>query len=196
VADSYVEYPSKRALDLLAAIAMAVLVGPFIILAAFAIRVESRGPVIFRQLRVGRNEVPFVCYKLRTMKTDVATLPTHEIPTSSITRVGRLLRRIKLDEIPQLVNIFRGEMSLVGPRPCLTVQHELVEERRRLGVNQMRPGLTGVSQVAGVDMSDPRRLAELDATYRDSASLSTDLALIGATIFGDGRGDPAQARSL
>lgn len=163
----------------------AVLIGVCVLV----IRTDSRGPGILRQTRIGRDERPFTCFKLRTMHVDTGDRPSHEVGRSAVTRVGGVLRRTKLDELPQLLNILRGEMSFVGPRPCLPVQTALIAARRVAGVAHLRPGITGVSQVAGVDMSDPERLAILDATYLDRMGLRTDLSLILRTITGAGRGD-------
>lgn len=179
----------NRALDLLLAAAGLVVAAPVIGVCAVAIRMTSPGPAIFRQVRVGKDERPFVCLKLRTMAVNSANVPTHEIGASSVTPIGQRLRRVKLDELPQLWNILKGEMSFVGPRPCLPSQTELVEARRAYGLNRIRPGITGVSQVAGVDMSHPQKLAALDATYLPNMSLGTDLRLILATLTGAGRGD-------
>lgn len=167
-----------------------VLVAPVIGLLAIAIRRDSEGPAIFVQARVGRDGVVFGCRKLRTMRQGTSNVPTHMADAGQITRLGGFLRRTKLDELPQLWNIVRGEMSFVGPRPCLPSQVELVEERRRRGVLALLPGITGPAQVAGIDMSDPVRLAEKDAEYLRDASLLYDLRLIWRTVVkGQGRGD-------
>ncbi|MCC0035232.1 MAG: sugar transferase [Hoeflea sp.] len=153
------------------------------------VRIESKGPGIFAQERVGRNGRPFTCYKFRTMKTGTAHLGTHEVSASSVTRLGAVLRKLKLDELPQVINIFRNEISLIGPRPCLPVQRDLVEARRRLGVLALKPGISGLAQVNGVDMSDPEKLANLDARYLALESLPLDLKIIIATALGSGNGD-------
>lgn len=179
----------KRSFDLIVATAGLIVLTPVIALLLVLVRLDSPGPGLFRQTRVGREEEPFTCYKLRTMKTGTAHAATHEVGASAVTRLGRVLRRTKLDELPQLWNIVRGQMSFVGPRPCLPTQHELIEERRKHGVFALRPGITGVAQVAGVDMSDPVRLAALDATYAGSQGLGTDIGLIARTFLGAGQGD-------
>src|SRR5690606_21050344 len=132
---------------------------PVYLACLLAVRLSSPGPALFRQIRVGMSEQPFTCYKLRTMYADTRHAPSHEIGAKSVTPVGHWLRRLKLDEIPQLWNVVKGEMSLVGPRPCLPTQTELVEARRVRGVYGVRPGITGLAQVAGVDMSNPVKLA-------------------------------------
>ncbi|RVD12515.1 sugar transferase, partial [Mesorhizobium sp. M4B.F.Ca.ET.017.02.2.1] len=111
------------------------------------------------------------------------SLPTHEAPSQAITAVGKALRRAKIDELPQLWNVLRGEMSLVGPRPCLPTQTELVERRRALGVLSALPGITGLAQIRGIDMSDPRLCAETDAEYLRTASIGLDLKILLGTIY-------------
>jgi len=185
----------KRSFDLVVAVIGLVVASPIIAGCVIAIRLTSPGPAIFRQTRVGRYERSFVCLKLRTMHRDTRNLPSHEMGASAITPLGKHLRRLKLDELPQLLNILRGEMSFVGPRPCLPSQTRLIEARRGYGLERLRPGITGVAQVAGVDMSDPVRLAALDATYLQDMSLKTDINLILATAFGAGRGDRVRSDS-
>jgi O-antigen biosynthesis protein WbqP len=182
-------YPGKRALDVITASALLAVGAPILLALALAIRWESPGPGLFRQMRVGRHGKNFVCFKLRTMSENTRSAPSHEISASHVTRLGHFLRRTKLDELPQLWNIVRGEMSLVGPRPCLPIQTELIDERKARHVDRLRPGITGVSQVADVDMSIPERLANLDQTYISQMSLLTDLRLLLQTVQGSGRGD-------
>jgi O-antigen biosynthesis protein WbqP len=175
-------------LDVLASAAFLLVFWPILLIVCVAVRLSSPGPAVFAQVRVGRNERPFTCYKLRTMYVGTASLPTHQVQASSVTPLGEYLRRFKVDEIPQLCNVLIGDMSLVGPRPCLPTQTELVEARRRLGVFEVRPGITGLAQVGGIDMSDPDRLAEVDAQYVRSRSFAGDLKLIWATLRGQGVG--------
>ncbi|KQT54164.1 lipid carrier--UDP-N-acetylgalactosaminyltransferase [Aureimonas sp. Leaf454] len=173
----------KRIFDLVASLAGLVLLGWLIVLIAIAVRRNSPGPGILAQQRVGREGRVFVCYKLRTMFVGTAVVGTHEHSGAAhITGLGRFLRRSKLDELPQLWNVLKGEMSLVGPRPCLPVQTALVEARRRRGVLAVRPGITGKAQVMGVDMTEPERLAEIDAAYVAERSFFGDLALILRTV--------------
>jgi len=179
----------KRTFDVVVAIAALPFAALAILGCAIAIRLTSPGPAILRQQRVGRYEQPFICLKLRTMQINTPQAPSHETSSRAITPVGHFLRRLKLDELPQLVNIIKGEMSFVGPRPCLPTQTALVEARRRYGLQAIRPGITGVAQVRGVDMSEPERLAALDATYLRDMSIGTDIKLMLATAFGAGRGD-------
>lgn len=179
----------KRLFDIALAL---VILGPTVIIClpcVIAIRLESRGPGLFRQVRVGMNQHPFKMYKLRTMSANTGDRSSHDVPSTQITRVGSFLRRSKLDELPQVLNVLAGHMSFVGPRPCLPVQTELVAERNRRGVFAIRPGITGTAQIAGIDMSTPVELAEIDAHYIQTRSFAGDLALIWATARGSGRGD-------
>lgn len=179
----------KRIADLTIAILSLPLTVPLILLGMAAVRLTSPGPAIFRQKRVGLHGKPFTCYKLRTMYVATRDAPSHEIAAAAVTPVGKWLRRLKLDELPQIWNIIAGDMSFVGPRPCLPVQKELIAARMERGLYDIRPGITGVSQVAGIDMSDPEYLAQSDARYLENMSLMTDLRLIIATALGAGRGD-------
>lgn len=179
----------KRALDVILACVLTV---PALLLSApiaLLIVCDSKGPVLFRQVRVGRDQQPFTLLKWRTMAADTGDRPSHEVSRDRITRIGAFLRRTKLDELPQLWNVLTGDMSFVGPRPCLPSQTELIAERERHGVNRLRPGITGISQIAGVDMSDPVRLAAMDATYLWSQGLWTDLDLMIRTALNRGAGD-------
>ena len=159
-----------------------VVLSPVIVAAALAVRVTSPGPALLVQDRVGRNEAPFRCLKLRTMWKDTAAVPTHEASAGGITPVGRFLRRTKLDELPQLWNVLKGEMSFVGPRPCLLTQEALISARRRRDVYALRPGITGLAQARGVDMTDPERLAAIDAEYLAKRSLRLDAEILLATL--------------
>ena len=174
---------AKRALDLAVAVPMLVVVAPILLVAMLAIRATSAGPAIFSQLRVGRGGALFACRKLRTMYRATPSLPTHEAPAGSVTAVGKVLRATKIDELPQLWNVLKGEMSLVGPRPCLPTQVELIERRRELGVLAALPGITGLAQIKGIDMSDPKLCAETDAAYIKAASTSLDLKILLGTFF-------------
>ncbi|MCL7743690.1 sugar transferase [Guyparkeria hydrothermalis] len=149
---------------------------------------DTRSP-LFRQERVGRGRKPFTLVKFRTMRPDTASVATHLASASAITPFGRFLRRSKLDELPQLWNVLKGEMSLVGPRPCLPNQEELMAERERRGVFDVRPGITGLAQVNGIDMSDPERLAEVDEQMVKQLSLRGYFRYLLLTATGKGAGD-------
>lgn len=184
-----VTFAVKRGFDIALSLAILPVAVPLIGLAALAIRREDGGPAMFAQRRIGRAEREFTLYKLRTMRIGTLDLPSHETSHSVITRAGRLLRRTKLDELPQLWNVLKGEMSLVGPRPCLPSQTELIAERRRLGVFSVRPGITGLGQVEGLTMDRPVELATRDQAYVDDLSLLRDIRIIWRTLTGAGSGD-------
>lgn len=173
----------KRAFDVAAALSGLVVSWPLIAILALLIRRGSDGPGILSQTRVGRSGHPFQCYKLRTMQKDTPHVPTHDAAPAHITPIGAVLRRTKLDELPQLWNVLKGEMSLVGPRPCLPTQAELIAERQKRGVLSLRPGITGLAQINGIDMSDPLRLAEKDAEYLGRQSFLLDLEILFRTVF-------------
>ena len=183
----------ERVCDLLVASIALVPALPVMALAMIAIRTTSPGPAIFSQQRVGSGERPFKCYKLRTMRAGTPSLPTHEAAADWVTPVGRVLRRLKIDELPQLVNVVAGQMSLVGPRPCLPGQGELIEERRRRNVFALRPGITGLAQVRNIDMSNPARCAQADAEYMERMTLGLDLAILFRTVY-RGRDTPVSLR--
>jgi O-antigen biosynthesis protein WbqP len=175
--------PLKRTLDIAAALAGLILLFPVFVVVAVLVAVTSKGPVLFRQERVGKDERTFVCNKFRTMHQGTAQRGTHEVSASALTSAGALLRALKLDELPQLWNVLWGEMSLVGPRPCLPNQQRLIAERRARDVFSATPGITGLAQVQGIDMSEPERLAEIDQSYIRTRSLGMDMKLIFRTLF-------------
>ena len=152
------------------------------------------GSPLFRQTRVGRYQNPFVLVKFRTMKPGTASMASHLVNAADITRWGRFLRRTKLDELPQLWNVLKGEMSLVGPRPCLFNQEELIRERAKRGVFNVRPGITGLAQTRGIDMSTPVLLAETDAAMIADIRMSDYYRYIFLTFAGRGQGDRAPSR--
>lgn len=188
---------TKRAFDLVAAVSGLILSLPLTLLSALVVKLESpRDPVLYHQERVGRNGRPFTIHKFRTMRSDAEARsgPVWSAGDSDprITRVGRFMRKTRLDEIPQLWNVLVGDMSFVGPRPCLFNQTELRQERERRGVFQARPGITGLAQVRGIDMSMPTALAELDARLLKELSVRTYLGYVLQTVLGRGRGDRVQ----
>lgn len=179
----------KRSLDLLAAITILIIAGWIMILIAAYVRLDSPGSSIFAQKRVGRNGRVFTCYKFRTMATGTVEAASHEVSAAVVTKAGMFLRRTKLDELPQILNVFRNEMSLVGPRPCLPSQHELIHLRRSRGVLCLKPGITGLAQVNDIDMSEPARLAAWDSRYGEFRTTLLDLLIILRTLIGKGGGD-------
>ncbi len=164
-------------------------VGFPVLLALTLIGLFDTGSPIFRQVRVGRHQQPFTLVKFRTMKVDTASVATHLASSASITRFGHFLRKTKLDELPQLWNVLKGDMSLVGPRPGLFNQEELTEERAKRGVFDVRPGITGLAQVSEIDMSTPALLAETDQKMIRSLTLVDYFKYIFMTVAGKGAGD-------
>ena len=153
------------------------------------VKLTSDGPGILAQERVGKNGSIFKCYKFRTMFAGTKQAGTHNLTTASITKVGHILRKTKIDELPQILNILRNEVSLIGPRPSLPVQKELIEARRVRGVLSVKPGISGWAQIQGIDMSKPIRLAQMDADYIARRSIPFDLKIMIATAIGRGQGD-------
>jgi O-antigen biosynthesis protein WbqP len=177
-----------RLIDVLAALFGLLLGAPLLALLWVIGWFDTRAP-LFRQERVGRQQQPFVLVKFRTMRPDTASVATHLADSSAVTSFGRFLRRTKLDELPQLWNVLRGEMSLVGPRPCLFNQEELLAERAARGVFEARPGITGLAQIQGIDMSTPELLARTDAQMLASLGLRNYFRYIFLTVLGKGAGD-------
>lgn len=149
---------------------------------------DSGSPIFFQQ-RVGRYQRPFTLLKIRTMKVDTPSVATHLASKSSITPFGHFLRRTKLDELPQLFNVLKGEMSLVGPRPGLINQHELIYEREKRGVFMVRPGITGLAQIQKIDMSTQALLAETDQHMIETLTVARYFWYIFLTLTGKGLGD-------
>lgn len=176
----------KRAIDLLLSfIGICVLIFPMLILAVI-IKIDSKGPVFFKQKRVGKNKKHFNILKFRTMRTDTPhDAPTHELsdPKKWITKVGGFLRKTSLDELPQLFNIFVGQMSIIGPRPALWNQFDLIEERDKYGANDVRPGLTGWAQINGRDELEIDVKAKLDGEYIEKMGFFFDIKCFFGTIF-------------
>lgn len=168
---------------------LGLVVGFPVLLVLTIVGLFDTGSPIFRQVRVGRHQKPFTLVKFRTMKVDTASVATHLASSASITRFGHFLRKTKLDELPQLWNVLKGEMSLVGPRPGLFNQEELTEERAKRGVFDVRPGITGLAQVNEIDMSTPALLAETDQQMIQSLTVTDYFKYIFMTVAGKGAGD-------
>jgi lipopolysaccharide/colanic/teichoic acid biosynthesis glycosyltransferase len=160
-----------------------------VLLAIYVLGLFDTGSPLFRQERVGRHQKPFVLVKFRTMKIDTASVASHLASSASITRMGAFLRKTKLDELPQLWNVLKGEMSLVGPRPGLFNQQELTTERAQRGVFDVRPGITGLAQLSDIDMSTPKLLAETDQRMIRELTLAHYFKYILMTVLGKGAGD-------
>ena len=153
------------------------------------IKIESKGPGFFFQQRVGKDGKTFRCVKFRTMEFGTKSVGTHELSNDSITRVGRFLRKTKVDELPQIWNIVKNEMSLIGPRPCLPIQGELISERKKRQIFKVKPGITGWAQIQNIDMSTPVLLAEEDYRYLSIRSLLLEIKILLKTAKGNGQGD-------
>jgi O-antigen biosynthesis protein WbqP len=176
----------KRALDIVFSLIGIILLSPIYLILIFAIKLDSRGPVLFKQERVGINKTYFKILKFRTMKIDTPNdIPTHllENPGQYITRVGKFLRKTSLDELPQIWNIFVGQMSIIGPRPALWNQYDLIEERDKYGVNNITPGLTGWAQINGRDELPIEEKAELDGEYVKNISIWFDAKCFFKTVI-------------
>ena len=182
-----------RLLDFVISVLGLVVASPLLIILTLA-GVFDTGSPLFRQTRVGRHKKPFVLVKFRTMKPETAHVASHLADASAVTPLGRFLRRTKLDELPQLWNVLKGEMSLVGPRPCLFNQQELIDAREQLGVFAARPGITGLAQVNQIDMSTPELLAQTDARMLGSLGVKDYFAYILMTVTGKGSGDRISER--
>ncbi|WP_200869546.1 sugar transferase [Paenibacillus sp. FSL R7-277] len=158
----------KQTLDFILALIGMLLLWPFFLIIAMVIKSTSKGPVLFRQKRLGRNKKEFYILKFRTMRTDTPSdMPTHLLqdPDFFITKVGKFLRKTSLDELPQIINILKGDMSIVGPRPALWNQYDLIAERDKYGANEIKPGLTGWAQVNGRDELGIGNKAIFDGEY-------------------------------
>ncbi|MFJ8451130.1 sugar transferase [Aerococcus viridans] len=175
----------KRPLDFLISLIALVILSPIFLIIALWIKFNSKGPVFFRQKRVGKNKELFEIYKFRSMRTDTpADMPTHLLndPKAFLTSSGKFLRKTSLDELPQLINIVKGEMAIIGPRPALWNQYDLIEERDKYGANDVRPGLSGWAQINGRDELEIPVKAKLDGDYVSNISLVFDLKCIFGTI--------------
>lgn len=177
-----------RLLDFLFAFVGLLVVLPVLVFITIIGYLDTGSPV-FRQERVGRNKKPFILVKFRTMSVDTASVASHLASTTSITKMGGFLRKTKLDELPQLWNVLKGEMSLVGPRPGLFNQEELTKAREEKGVYLVRPGITGLAQINDIDMSTPELLAKTDAKMIREMSLKNYFKFIFQTVLGAGTGD-------
>ena len=175
----------KRTLDIVLSFLGMLVLSPFFLLLVLAIKLDSKGPVLFKQKRVGLHKKYFYILKFRTMRIDTPKdTPTHllENPEQWITKVGKFLRKTSLDELPQIWNIFVGDMSIIGPRPALWNQYDLIEERDRYGANDVLPGLTGWAQIHGRDELPIAKKAELDGYYVQHLSFGLDIRCFFGTI--------------
>jgi len=182
----------KRLMDIVLSLTGLILLSPLFLLIIVAIKVDSKGPVFFRQKRVGIHKNHFYILKFRTMRVDTPKdTPTHllENPDQWITRVGRFLRKTSLDELPQIINILKGDMSIVGPRPALWNQYDLIEERDKYSANDVPPGLTGWAQINGRDELPIEIKAKLDGEYVEKFGFWMDVKCFFGTIWSVVRSD-------
>lgn len=177
----------KRGMDFALALVGIIVLSPLFLVLIIAIKLDSKGPILFKQKRVGIHKSHFMILKFRTMRTDTPKdMPTHLLknPEQYITKVGRFLRKTSLDELPQIINILKGDMSVVGPRPALWNQFDLIEERDKYGANDVRPGLTGWAQINGRDELEIPVKAKFDGEYTAALNSGKGLAMDCRCFFG------------
>lgn len=182
----------KKIIDRVLAFIGLIVLSPLFLILIIAIKLDSPGPIFFRQKRVGIHKTHFEILKFRTMRTDTPKdMPTHMLknPDQYITKVGRFLRKTSLDELPQIINILKGDMAIVGPRPALWNQYDLIEERDKYGANDILPGLTGWAQINGRDELEIPVKAKLDGDYVAKMSFGMDLRCILGTVVSVARQD-------
>lgn len=182
----------KRVIDFILSLTAIIILFPVLLILVIAIKVESRGPIFFKQKRVGIYKSHFMIYKFRTMRIDTPKdVPTHLLknPDQYITKAGHFLRKTSLDELPQLINIVKGDMAIVGPRPALWNQYDLIAERDKYHANDILPGLTGWAQINGRDELEIPVKAKLDGEYVKKMSFLFDLRCLFGTVFSVLRSD-------
>ena len=172
-------------------LAVLLLIFPILICISFLILFEDGLPILFKQERIGKNKKIFTIYKIRTMKNNAPQLGTHTVSESFFLKIGKFIRKIKLDEFPQLINVIIGDINLVGPRPGLVTQEILLKERDKNNVFNIKPGVTGLAQILGYDMSSPKRLSEIDNIYIKNKSNYIDLLILLGTFFSNYRNQVA-----
>lgn len=175
----------KRLIDIIGSLIGLIVLSPVFIITAIAIKLESPGPIIFKQIRVGKNSETFCIYKFRSMREGTPILSTEEFTnaTSFITKTGRFIRKTSIDELPQLINILKGEMSIVGPRPVIEKEEELIEARKIYGVDTILPGVTGWAQVNGRDDINVEEKVKYDYEYMKNQNILLDIKIILMTVF-------------
>jgi O-antigen biosynthesis protein WbqP len=175
----------KRISDIFMSIGAFIIFSPLFLVLCILIKIDSKGPILFKQKRSGENGSLFMIYKFRTMRIDTPNVATDKLgdPSVYITKVGRFLRKTSLDELPQLLNIIKGDMSVVGPRPALYNQYELIDARKAVDVDSLKPGLTGYAQVKGRDFISDEEKVRYDRYYLDHISFVLDMKIIYLTVM-------------
>ena len=176
---------SKRTMDIVSSLVGLILLSPLFLLVAILIKLDSKGPIIFKQIRIGKNSKPFYIYKFRSMKIDAPNLSTEEFINASdfTTKVGKFIRKTSIDELPQLVNILKGDMSKVGPRPVIEREVRLLEIRKECNVDSILPGITGLAQINGRDNIDDYEKVKYDFEYLSKRNLVLDIKIIINTVL-------------
>lgn len=176
---------TKRLIDIVGSLCGIILLSPLFLIVAILIKLDSKGPVIFKQTRIGKDSKPFNIYKFRSMKVETPNLSTEEFKNASdfITRVGKFIRKTSIDELPQLVNILKGDMSIVGPRPVIEKEVRLLELRKECKVDSILPGITGLAQINGRDHVDDYQKVKYDFEYLVKRNLVLDIKIIINTIL-------------
>ena len=177
-----------RTFDLLLSILIIAFSSPLLLFIYLLLYFTSGSP-LFYQERVGKDLKKFTLIKFRTMVIGTRDCPTHIVDSNRITPIGYIIRKTKIDEIPQFFNVIKGEMSIVGPRPCLLNQKELISERKKLNIHKVTPGITGLAQIKGIDMSDPKLLAEIELTMIKKLTIKKYFYYFFKTLLGSGFGD-------
>ena len=176
---------SKRTMDIVSSLVGLILLSPLFLLVAILIKLDSKGPIIFKQIRIGKNSKPFYIYKFRSMKIDAPNLSTEEFINASdfTTKVVKFIRKTSIDELPQLVNILKGDMSIVGPRPVIEREVRLLEIRKECNVDSILPGITGLAQINGRDNIDDYKKVKYDFEYLSKRNLVLDIKIIINTVL-------------
>ena len=176
---------SKRTMDIVSSLVGLILLSPLFLLVAILIKLDSKVPIIFKQIRIGKNSKPFYIYKFRSMKIDAPNLSTEEFINASdfTTKVGKFIRKTSIDELPQLVNILKGDMSIVGPRPVIEREVRLLEIRKECNVDSILPGITGLAQINGRDNIDDYEKVKYDFEYLSKRNLVLDIKIIINTVL-------------
>ena len=176
---------SKRTMDIVSSLVGLILLSPLFLLVAILIKLDSKGPIIFKQIRIGKDSKPFYIYKFRSMKIDAPNLSTEEFINASdfTTKVGKFIRKTSIDELPQLVNILKGDMSIVGPRPVIEREVRLLEIRKECNVDSILPGITGLAQINGRDNIDDYEKVKYDFEYLSKRNLVLDIKIIINTVL-------------